>query len=90
MSPYILVYGKACHLPIELQLKAFWVVKKLNFNLQDVGKARMLQLNKLEEHKFLSYENDELYKEKTKKLYESKCQKREIVEGKMSSCSTQG
>nr|GFA14552.1 reverse transcriptase domain-containing protein [Tanacetum cinerariifolium] len=35
-TPYKLVYGKACHLPIELEHKAYWALKHANFNLQTV------------------------------------------------------
>jgi hypothetical protein len=32
MSPYRLVYEKACHLPVELEHRAYWTIKQLNFN----------------------------------------------------------
>lgn len=36
MLPYQLVYGKACHLPIEIDQKALWVLKRLNLNWNEV------------------------------------------------------
>ncbi|GJR33475.1 reverse transcriptase domain-containing protein [Tanacetum coccineum] len=48
-TPYKLVYGKSCHLPIELEHKAYWALKHANFDLQNAGDHRKLQLNELNE-----------------------------------------
>nr|GEW17891.1 reverse transcriptase domain-containing protein [Tanacetum cinerariifolium] len=48
-TPYKLVYKKSCHLPIELEHKAYWVLKHVNFDLKTAGDHRKLQLNELNE-----------------------------------------
>ncbi|XP_074346947.1 uncharacterized protein LOC141685762 [Apium graveolens] len=61
-----LVYGKASHLPTELEYKAYWALKKLNLDMAAAGEKRMLQLNELDEFRLQAYENNKVYKEKLK------------------------
>nr|GEV13816.1 reverse transcriptase domain-containing protein [Tanacetum cinerariifolium] len=75
-TPYKLVYRKSCHLPIELEHKAYWALKHANFDLKTAGDHRKLQLNKLNELRDQAYENSLIYKERTKKLHDSKIKNR--------------
>ncbi|CAA7040833.1 unnamed protein product [Microthlaspi erraticum] len=71
-TPFHLVYGKACHLPVELEYKAAWAIKELNFNLKTAGERRLIQLNELDEIRHLAYENSKIYKERTKAFHDRK------------------
>nr|GEU79456.1 retrotransposon protein, putative, Ty3-gypsy subclass [Tanacetum cinerariifolium] len=75
-TPYRLVYKKYCHLPLEIEHKAFWALKHANFDLKTAGDHRKLQLNELNELRDQAYENSLIYKGRTKKLHDAKIKNR--------------
>nr|GEU54277.1 reverse transcriptase domain-containing protein [Tanacetum cinerariifolium] len=67
-TPYKLVYGKACYLPIKLEHKAYWALKHYNFDLKSAGDHMKVQMNELNEHQDQAYENSLIYKEKSSQV----------------------
>ena len=83
MSLYKIVFGKTCHLPLELEYKAMWVIKKLNCDFQAAKEKRLLQMNELEELRNEAYDNAIIYKDKTKTWHDQKIMRREFKAGEL-------
>nr|GEY13433.1 hypothetical protein [Tanacetum cinerariifolium] len=75
-TPYKLVYEKARHLPIKPEHKVYWALKHCNYDLLTAGDHRNIKLNELNELCDQAYENSLIYKEKTKRIHESKIKDR--------------
>ncbi|XP_057763097.1 uncharacterized protein LOC130982957 [Arachis stenosperma] len=78
MSPIQIVYGKAFHLPVEIEHRAYWAVKQCNMDLTQAGVARKLQQECLSNE---AYENARIYKEKTKAFHDHHIRKNDFQEG---------
>ncbi|CAA7018804.1 unnamed protein product [Microthlaspi erraticum] len=80
-SPYSLIYGKSCHLPLELEYRARWAIKFLNMELSTAKEKREMDLHELEEIRLDAYESSRIYKERTKAFHDKRITPKVFKEG---------
>jgi hypothetical protein len=78
MSPYQQVYGKTCHLPVELEFKAHWAIKRWSMDFEAARTKRKMQLSELEEWREKAYHSAKIHKERTKRWHDKRIIKKEF------------
>ncbi|KAG7559377.1 Retrotransposon gag domain [Arabidopsis thaliana x Arabidopsis arenosa] len=71
-TPFQMLYGKSCHLPVEVEYKAIWATKLLNLDIKEAQEKRSVDLHELEEIRLEAYESSKVYKERTKAFHDKK------------------
>jgi hypothetical protein len=81
MPPYQLVYEKTCHLPVEVEFKDHWAIRRWNMDLKATGIKRKIQLSKLDEWREKANHNSKIYKERTKRWHNKRIKKKDFTPG---------
>ncbi|XP_076923508.1 uncharacterized protein LOC143585641 [Bidens hawaiensis] len=79
-TPFRLIYGKACHLPMELEHRAYCALKAVNLDLVDASETRFMQIHEIEELRNQAYANSTIYKERTKLLHDKRLKEKKRIQ----------
>ncbi|KAG7543337.1 Integrase catalytic core [Arabidopsis thaliana x Arabidopsis arenosa] len=80
-TPFQMLYGKSCHLPVEVEYKAIWATKLLNLDIKEAQEKRSVDLHELEEIRLEAYESSKVYKERTKAFHDKKISPKDFKAG---------
>ncbi|KAG7578965.1 Ribonuclease H-like superfamily [Arabidopsis thaliana x Arabidopsis arenosa] len=80
-TPFQMLYGKSCHLPVEVEYKAIWATKLLNLDIKEAQEKRSVDLHELEEIRLEAYESSKVYKERTKAFHDKKIAPKDFKAG---------
>ncbi|XP_009619345.1 uncharacterized protein [Nicotiana tomentosiformis] len=81
--PYKEVFGKACHLPVELEHRALWALRQLNLDMEIAGTSRVTELHELDKFSYHAFESTRLYKERMKMMHDKNILERNFKPGDM-------
>ena len=68
-------------MPLELENKAYWAIKGLNYDFKLAGEKRLFDISSLDEWRTEAYENAKLFKEKVKRWHDKRIQKHKFKVG---------
>ncbi|XP_019228284.1 PREDICTED: uncharacterized protein LOC109209467 [Nicotiana attenuata] len=69
ISPYKLVFRKACHLPVELEHRPWWALRQLNLDSEAARTSKVTELHELDKFRYHAFESTRLYKERMKMIH---------------------
>ncbi|KAL1541282.1 hypothetical protein AAHA92_25525 [Salvia divinorum] len=81
MSPYRIIFGNMCHLPVGIEDRAYWAVQQINMDAKACEEERKLQLQELEELRLELYDAAMWYKERTKLLHDRNLRTKDLQVG---------
>ncbi|KAG7572457.1 Integrase catalytic core [Arabidopsis suecica] len=80
-TPFQMLYGKSCHLLVEVEYKAIWATKLLNLDIKEAQEKRSVDLHELEKIRLEAYESSKVYKERTKAFHDKKISPKDFKAG---------